>query len=499
MPALSPRAQALITAFGQQPGVTPDQAKNLQGIVNGSPVLIDQINDAVAQEHLKHIVPLANPHAGGEYSPTHKEMRLPLAKLTSPPDVGDMTFVLGHELRHGFNATGVRQAGIDFAKDVRAIAKGNGAIHDYTPAMAQLLAANRRDEAGAEIAGWNAVVGEVKSTNTNPGLGDIYERTPGRMADFIDRTGNYPHYAYALKSNLNLNADMTMPPTSANVEAMGQNYFDKPPKHPGGLGPSGNADYVNYYGATLMGYVAEVERSYNPPKQGVPSPHMTFNMSHLRLSEKLLEEKGIDLGRNNTGQQAYYDSSSNPPTSHLFQHTISTHQHTNPILAETVQEDRSRPELQASTLNPDDPSHPNHAMLGRIRAGVRAIEENIGKCYGEASERITRSLLAACKDNREMYSGERDISLSCYALNRVDHVVMGTTGNIFAVEGRLDDPAHSRAYVPVAQALQIPVEQSDRKLEMANQQIAQEQVMALQQMQAHGLDNPTANGPAMTR
>jgi hypothetical protein len=138
-------------------------------------------------------------------------------------------------------------------------------------------------------------------------------------------------------------------------------------------------------------------------------------------------------------------------------------------------------------------------MLGRIRAGVRAIEENIGKCYGEASERITRSLLAACKDNREMYSGERDISLSCYALNRVDHVVMGTTGNIFAVEGRLDDPAHSRAYVPVAQALQIPVEQSDRKLEMANQQIAQEQVMALQQMQAHGLDNPTANGPAMTR
>lgn len=214
MPTLSPQAQTLITAFGRQPGVTPDQVKNLLDVINGSPALVDQFNDAVAQGYLQQIVPLAHANAGGEYSPAHKEMRLPLTKLTSPPDVGDMTFVLGHELQHGFNAASVRQAGIDFARDVRSIANSKGAIHDYTPAMAKLLAESRQDEASAEIAGWNAIVSAVKATNPNPALADIYNKAPGRLNDFIDVSGPSHNQVYSLKPNLaqSLNSDMTMPP-----------------------------------------------------------------------------------------------------------------------------------------------------------------------------------------------------------------------------------------------------------------------------------------------
>lgn len=83
-------------------------------------------------------------------------------------------------------------------------------------------------------------------------------------------------------------------------------------------------------------------------------------------------------------------------------------------------------------------------------------------------------------------------------LTRVDHVVLGTNGeNIFAVQGRLDDPAHARVHVPVVQAARTPVGQSDQTLETANQRIAREQVqeqpLAQQpaQRQQEGIVGPT--------
>src|SRR3546814_14613755 len=77
-------------------------------------------------------------------------------------------------------------------------------------------------------------------------------------------------------------------------------------------------------------------------------------------------------------------------------------------------------------------------MLEQIRAGVRKVDESVGKPYDDMSERISRSLLAACKDSRDKYPDAADASLSANALSRVDHVVMGTTGNVFAVAGRLE-------------------------------------------------------------
>src|SRR3546814_11664235 len=86
-------------------------------------------------------------------------------------------------------------------------------------------------------------------------------------------------------------------------------------------------------------------------------------------------------------------------------------------------------------------------MLEQIRAGVRKVDESVGKPYDDMSERISRSLLAACKDSRDKYPDAADASLWATALSRVDHVVMGTAGNVFAVAGRLDDPAQQLAFV----------------------------------------------------
>jgi hypothetical protein len=141
------------------------------------------------------------------------------------------------------------------------------------------------------------------------------------------------------------------------------------------------------------------------------------------------------------------------------------------------------PVRQASrgALNPGDPDHPDHAMLEQIRRGVGELDRNVGKPYDDVSERLSRSLLAASKDNRDLYPGGRDISLSANALRSADHVVLGTDGRyVFAVEGDLRDPAHKRAAVEVETAIRTPVEQSDARLEAANQAIAQEQQLIQQ-------------------
>ena len=494
MPTLNPQAQAIIGTFASRAGVKQDHARNLQAVIASSPALIDQINAAVAQGHLQRIMPLTNPHAGGQYNGVHKEMRLPLKILATPPsgqrfNAGELAFVLGHELQHGFNHAATLQAYQDFTKEAAQAATSD---HDYTDEIGKLISTNRRDEAAAEIAGWNAVVSMIATTKQNPTLQDVFNAQPGRMSDFIDRSRT-PPYAYSLKPNLALNQDLTMSPTPSNVEAMGRNYFDKKARALGGrvgLGHHGNSDYTNYYATWPIGMAARLERQHNP------RPSMLLDLSKLGLSEQLLEENGIDLGN---GQQpmAYLDTGTTPPRAGLFQHTITSHRHSSPVAAQVLEAElaRSQDEIQierqpltrASSLplrdGPTDPGHPDHAMLQQIREGVRRIDDGIGKPHDEASERMSHCLLAQCRQA---------------GLRRVDHVVMGTDGtNVFAVEGQLKDPAHLRAHVATAQAIRTPVEQSDERLLAASLAAVRQQESARQHELARVPDDPGRTGPVM--
>lgn len=153
-----------------------------------------------------------------------------------------------------------------------------------------------------------------------------------------------------------------------------------------------------------------------------------------------------------------------------------------------------RGDAQASVSrvsSPADPGHADHPMLTQIRGEMAKIDAGVGKPYDDNSERISRCVLAACKDNRDMHPGKGD-SLAANALNRVDHLVLGSTGNLFAIEGKFDDPASKRASVPIDQAMRTPVEQSDQKLEAANRTIAQEldRDRTLNQQQGRNADNP---------
>ena len=114
--------------------------------------------------------------------------------------------------------------------------------------------------------------------------------------------------------------------------------------------------------------------------------------------------------------------------------------------------------------SPADSSHPDHALLQQIREGVASIERQAGRPYGESSERLSRSLLVACKGQDGRGSSAHAVGTAS-ALTKVDHVVASQDGSrAFAIEGVLTDPAHRRVSVEVANAVRTPVEDADRTL-----------------------------------
>lgn len=502
MTTLSPQAQAIVGAFGRQPGVTRDQLANLQAALAASPALIDQINAAVAQGHLKQIVPLVNPNAGGEYDPRKQAMSLPLARLTTPPsgpyqrklaheNASEITFVLGHELQHGFNRVATRQAYTDFAKDVEQIARKGLAPRDYTAPASALLAQNRRDEAGAEIAGWNAVASRVKSANQGASLQDIHEALPSRMRDFIDVSGTN----YTLKSNLAPARDLLLDQTSANLEAMGQNYFDKPARTKGGLGPRGNSDYANYYGRSPVSFIAETERNYHPPKPGPATPQMGLNLSRLGLTEKLLEENGIDLGKN---QQPlpYLDFSKQPPTPHLFQHTRTTNQHVSPTMAGDVLAAglARQAELTGQWRNGATRDSADSDLLGKLGEGVRRLDAQGGKGWDDASDRLRAAALFMAREKG--FTAEDDLQL---AFNK--QTARNAPGEVLHLfrqgPNASPDPAANRTQMSTLDALSRSAEERLDQLAALGTTQQQTRPGPLVPQQAPGTDDENRPGPGL--
>ncbi len=158
--------------------------------------------------------------------------------------------------------------------------------------------------------------------------------------------------------------------------------------------------------------------------------------------------------------------------------------------------DENAPDLRPESTQQDVPTgpaqthHQDHALLNQIRSGVEKMEKDRGMVADDSSERLCRSLLAACKDNSAQYPGMQ--SMSANEIKRVDHVVVGG-GNVFVVQGALGDPASLRAHVPEQQGRDASNEQSDAKLLAANQSISQEQ----QIRQPVNLTQDQSSGPRM--
>ncbi|RFF47694.1 XVIPCD domain-containing protein [Xanthomonas campestris] len=127
-------------------------------------------------------------------------------------------------------------------------------------------------------------------------------------------------------------------------------------------------------------------------------------------------------------------------------------------------------------LTPDDPSHPRYALHQQCKAGVGALDQQLGRVPDEKS-----ACMAASLTNLAVTNG----------LERVDHVLLSDQTkpaslgqNVFIVQGELSDPAHLRAHMSADQAISTPVEASFRELAQVEQRnVAMQSQQALTQQQ----------------
>jgi hypothetical protein len=119
-------------------------------------------------------------------------------------------------------------------------------------------------------------------------------------------------------------------------------------------------------------------------------------------------------------------------------------------------------------LTPVDPAHPDHVLHDQGVAAVQRLDAETGRQRDTQSERLAASVTQLAKES---------------GLTRIDHVVAGNNGNVFVVQGGLDDPARRVAHMPMQAALAAPVSESFRQL--AQHQPAVPEQAAVPVRQAH--------------
>ncbi|HEY4293663.1 XVIPCD domain-containing protein [Luteibacter sp.] len=492
------RVQSMVVDFGgktysdgvhaNQP-VTPDMLNNLQRTLNNSPALADEIKRAVTTTD-----PLQPSHrilesfaftkpgdgVGGSFNAPDHTMNLVSESLITrgAHSVGsynphDLTFVIGHEVQHGFNAQAAAHGRATFVTDVRAMAATPGPVHDYTALVEQHIQSGREDEASAQIAGWNALRSRVQHDQGRVTLTDMANALPARTADFIE-----PHGAgFVPHANVQLNPDLSMPHTPANVTGMGHNYFDRPTaahlqpgdtRNPMGLGHGRAEDYPNYYAGWAVAVIGSEERA--APHHGTP-PQIQINMAHAGLYEDMMEKAGLDLGKSRQ-TVPYLDSSTQPATPHGFDHTVDgPHQYQS---------------VPAAPTRLDDANHPDHALFQQVRGHVVALDHSMGRTPDVHTDQLASAATVQARAD---------------GLHRVSQIALSDDGSrLWAVQtppGRTDHLFDKQSSVPTAEAM-TPMQESAAKWPEAMQQFQQTQQQQAQSQPLPQQDQAQAQGPVMT-
>jgi hypothetical protein len=304
------RVQRLLSEFAKQPGVTPQHTANLTGAIAHTPELIRNIEAAGKSGDLWSLRVLpGGRHEGGLYDPGMRRILLPLRELRKRAQ--RIAFVVGHEVQHAHNRLPTALAVREFREHCVATTRVNG---DQTSNIATLLAAHRLDEATANLAGWNSVISHMRQEHPDLKLREVFEALGPRADSFVRVLKGRPR----VRDGLRIEPDLTFQATSANIEAMAQNYFDQAPTETR-IGAMGTSDYKHHYAAAAISIAAQIHRQIRPD-----SP-MKINFAELGLSRQILEENGIDLGSRRT--QPYLDIGTDPPTPGTFHNTITTHEY----------------------------------------------------------------------------------------------------------------------------------------------------------------------------
>jgi Calpain family cysteine protease len=153
-----------------------------------------------------------------------------------------------------------------------------------------------------------------------------------------------------------------------------------------------------------------------------------------------------------------------------------------------TQNKNEAPNTSAQLGHPSNSAHPFHSVFNQATAHVNKEDEKLGRNPDEKSERLSMSATALAAEN---------------GITRIDHMTFNVENkerglkageNLIIVQGGFNDPAHERANMKTEVAINTPVEQSIKQLDVIQQRQTQEaQTLALQQTQ----DPTKIRGPSI--
>ena len=118
-----------------------------------------------------------------------------------------------------------------------------------------------------------------------------------------------------------------------------------------------------------------------------------------------------------------------------------------------------------------NPSHPDHALYKQALIGLEKLPANTFR-NDQERQNAAASLASEAKIN---------------GLNQIDHIALSANGaSLFAVQGKLEDPAHSRIHQDRTLAAAQPLEKSTAQIEQEISQRNTQQIQQQEQAQREG-------------
>ena len=159
------KAKELIINFGKISDVKEQHYGNLVKIMSSSPKLIESFNLAAERNLIKSLVILEDNAAGGSFSSSGK-LAIGLHNLStsntnnviSNEKKYEMIFIMAHETHHALTNKASEENLVKLYEDSKTEAQKGDKHRNFTTVISNYVAFNRRDEAEAQLAGYNAVV-----------------------------------------------------------------------------------------------------------------------------------------------------------------------------------------------------------------------------------------------------------------------------------------------------------------------------------------------------
>ncbi|WP_394538374.1 hypothetical protein PRJ39_21875 [Lysobacter enzymogenes] len=456
--------RALVDELPRQKNIPPGAARDVETAILTSPYLASVMVDAANQKILKHIGVSHDTHEGGHYDSATGTVFISVDSFTdkavkAQARLDNITNTLGHETGHALTA---KQRTEEVGRLANAIeirlaeGVGNASYVDVTADAERYLNFTRGDEALSELIGMNSVASRVASTEPGGYTQARFLRRVDASTRCVDTNEDSLEAKLAPGIRLGprgyqLTGNRFNSPA---VEAVAACHYDRGAT----LGPSGDSNYRNYYGPSVLSTIAAAHaEAAKGTTQAVPE--VRLDLKRLKLDLAQIERNGVDLG--SPGKRFSFTDTSDGKLEWKTVRDTSTGPSNPPPKDVDIDAPAARPAFRA-----DSPGHPDHRGFEMFHGAIKAD----GRWSEAESRNLAAAGLAAVKADPIVGANLTGVAIGKAADG-------GTNLIGFASPHGQAGPHHHLA-IDAGNAAQVPAETSLERVERLNQQQARQQAQA---------------------